>query len=239
MSIFVVKFRKVYATGGKMIINIILVFLSAFALCKTINYTRNEDFSISTNKCIALMGLFVVLWCSGYAVVGISTDFSIAMVARTVGYTSVWGYLITEVYFVIRSSKLLENKLKYIIAFFSLLCILDIIYYAASDSIEFVRLQGRTSFYLEAGMASTIHNVIAIAFFVFLFPIALRWLKKSTLKRDKRIIWYLILSNFSIIIGATFDTIMPILGRPVFPMSGVGAFLPMLSSYMWQGNIIP
>lgn len=109
------------------------------------------------------------------------------------------------------------------------LSILDTIIYAFGDNASFVVRNGRTAYTLKYTWGVAYHIAFIISMFTSLLFIALKYAKKSELKRKKVFVIRATIINIGLVILSIPTTWLPLLGIPSFPSSGFAIMVAFVS----------
>lgn len=209
-----------------------LLILGAVALTISISYFLKESHFHAVNFYLMLMGVLTFLWCFGYGMMGMTTDFHLALIFRNIGLFGVIAFLVTETLFALRMSSCMSPRNSKIAAgLVILLGIIDYLLFSNGSALRFIREGDRTSYFADATFARSFHGLCIAAVFVFLCTIGILWFRRCVLKREKKQVEIMFLVNIVILLGSIPDTVMPVLQRPSLPTSAYGAALAYLIIY--------
>lgn len=212
-----------------MLINLSLVFLGTISLILGISYFIRERNNLVLCTLILLLGVFSSIWNFGYAFMGMTGNSDYALLGRQLGLFGILAFLITESAFLVIETEIPTIALYTLIPIDVLFGLIDFVLFGKADNIIFIRFQERTCFYAKNTYGRYFHDFFLVFLFISMFVLAIVWLKKSKLRREKNIVLYMIIANCFIVLFALPDTILPLLNQPSFPSSCYGGFLAYLT----------
>ncbi len=217
-------------------VSCILIMLGTLSAVLGISfYIRNVKYARDISCYILLYGIMATFWCLGYGLIGVTEDLTLCGYLRIFGVVGIAGFLTNECFFVIDMAKLPRIRGIIMKFFMLLISLVEVFFYADTGVDSFVRIGSWTTWYVNPDYSFNrqVHVAYMILSFFILFSLAMLWVKGSTLKRQKKFIDILIISNFLLTLFAIPDTLMPMLGRPALTTSGIGAAL--CTAVVWYG----
>lgn len=207
------------------VVNLSLIILGTIAFVLGISYFIREKNHTSLRVLILMLGIFATMWCFGYAFMGMTGNTSFAIIGRNFGLFGVIAFMVTETAFLIIEVGLPKLVLKTLLPVTVLIAAIDFVFYSNINNLIFIRYQERTCYYARSTPARSFHEFFIIFLFVSMLSIGIYWLRKVRLRREKDIVFLLIVANLSIAVASLPDTILPLLNLPSFPASCYGCFI--------------
>ena len=208
-----------------LLINFSLLFCGVLALATGFFYVQVEKNDVLLKRSLVIMGFFAFLWCGGYAWMGFARDLSAAYLGRSAGLLGVLGFMVTEAIFVIQFSDTIKIPKFVPVTILLGTALLDAFLFLQPHVLTFTQVDGRTCYYANVSIGRRFHEIFVILLFLFMLFMAVNWYRQDHLKREKRIIFTMILANICIVLCALPDTLLPMFDKPSFPSSGYGAFI--------------
>lgn len=213
------------------IVNLSLIVLGSMVIVFAISYFLRETSDRTLRLLIPLLGFFATLWCMGYGLMGASSNYSYALIARNVGLFGIIGFMVSETAFLLIEVNFPKKALYTLLPFDIVFSCVDFYLFSQPENQTFVTIGNRTSYYANLTFARSVHGVYITFLFLSLLSLALLWLKKSHLKREKSIVGVMTFANFCLVFSCLPDTILPLLNIPSFPSSAYGGFLVYIMIY--------
>ena len=211
--------------GMNFLINYLLLIGGAVALSCACFYANTEKRRTLFNNTIVILGFFLFIWCTGYALMGMTENLSMAYVFRNVGLLGVNGFMTTEFIMLAYLSDVFGKARPYVIGIMLFLTGTDYVIYSRHSENVFYRLDGRTVYTTTMSFGRLVQFTYLSITMVMLFICGIGWLRKTIYRRERTIVYLMFVANFMIVIGAILDTVLPMLGVPSFPGSGYGSFV--------------
>lgn len=207
------------------VVNVSLIICGTIALVTGISYFFREKDLTALRVLILLLGIYATMWCSGYAFMGMTGNTSYSIVGRNIGLFGVLAFMVTETAFLIIEVKLPDIVLKTLLPADIIIAVIDFIFYSNENNLIFIRYHERTCYYARSTPARSFHEFFIAFLSISMISIGIYWVRKVRFRREKDIIFLLILANLSIAVFALPDTILPLLNMPSFPASCYGGFI--------------
>ena len=217
-------------------INCLLFILGTVALVMGISfYFRNIRYEKETSIIILMYGLSSAVWCICYGFIGIIPKVEWCPYIRILGIFAVDAFIMTEVFLGCKLTSIDKKKSTIVKIIMMIFTVVDFFLFSQRDVDIFVRQNEWTTWYSnpEYGFVRTYHSFfVGLTFFVLLI-LASIWVAKGTLKREWRFINLLYIANFLFFACSIPDTFLPLLGKPAYSTSGIGAAL--CTMVVWYG----
>ena len=214
----------------------LLLVVGTVALVMGISfYMRNIKYEKETSIIILMYGLASGVWCYIYGLIGILPVVQYAGYIRMVGIVAVNAFIMTEVFLACKLIAFKRSRDMIIKHVMLLFAIVDTIMYAQKDVDIFYRDNGWTTWQANPAysFARNFHSAYVGLTFVVLFALASVWISRETLKREWRFVNLLYIANFMFAACSIPDTFFPLLGKPAYATSGIGAAL--CTMVVWYG----
>ena len=190
-------------------LNLILIALATLSLATGISFFIQERDSGYLRVHILLFNLAVFCICAGYGLMAFIPDIRYAPIPRLIGFAGIDFFLLAELSFVFRELNVRYNWYLLGMGFFIAWALLDIVIFGRPSVVEFIRLEYYT-IYSHDNMDERLHAfhyIFVSVIGLILFVHGVLWFKTKTLKRDKRFVLELILSNFIILFASITDIV--------------------------------
>lgn len=208
-----------------MSINTILIVMATSALIYGYDYVRREKRNGTIRKCLMANGLMTFFWNFGYGMMGMCENYTFCYMWRALALFGVCGFLIVELIFVRHITNTPKKIFTPIIRIFFILGIINFLLVSNPSVVDFFRYNGRTAYSSNPGIARTFQGIFIFTVMILLISMAIYWRFHVTLRREKELLLLLFVYHFSLVFTMIPDTILPVLGYPSIPASGVGAFI--------------
>ncbi|MCR5733914.1 MAG: response regulator [Lachnospiraceae bacterium] len=210
------------------VINCILIIIGTVAAIAGINYCiRYRDARGKIRFYILVCGLSSGLWCTGYALVGLTPDLTQCGTIRAFAVFGVCSFLATEILLVADLSGANQRLVRIAKGIAIAISIPDFIIYSANDMDIYIRVYGRNSWYANPDYTfnGTCHSVYMGLITLLLFIFWIIWIKNSKLKRLRNFLLMFLGANLLIFLFSIPDTFASAGGGHPVPTSGIGAAL--------------
>jgi len=217
-------------------VDVILIILGTVSAVLSVSFcVRNLGYLRDISLHILFYGIMSSIWCLSYGCIGITEDFALCGYIRMVGVFAVIGFLVNECIFVAKMARLSRPVSFIINGLMLVFSLVDLILYAHPGLDVFFRIGSWTTWHAnpEYTFNRNLHSVYVAYSFLTLFIMALIWLKKSRLKRQKKFVYIMIAANYLLIFFSLPDTFFPLFGIPAVSTSGIGGALCTL--VIWYG----
>ena len=177
-------------------LNLLLIVIGILELATGIFVRIQEKDSSDFREFIPTFTFFSTMICCGYGLMGIMPDVSKAYIPRFFGLWGCLGLLLTE-FSVIIYDKNISKIAKFVIVNIpSLFGFVDLFLYGQKGVNNYIRHDFYNTFEL-ADKRFAIFNYGYLMFLgILLLVMSVRWYKTKTIKREKRFVAQIILSNF-------------------------------------------
>ena len=218
-----------------LVISCILLMLTSpvFALGVSF-FLKNRGTTGNTRYYILALCVTASIWCAAYGSIGITDKLQRAEVLRVFGVLAINAFLVVEVFLFTGLSamkRLISHTLRAIVV-----CVgfADFILYSDRKADLFVRIGNWTTWLQnpEKELARLFHSGFILLYFLILFGTGIVWIRKNKLRRQKRFILLVFLSNFLMIFFTLPDTFLPMLGFYPVATSGIGAALCAIVTWL-------
>jgi len=219
--------------------NVVLLMISSIVLFIGIQFYINSKVSSNKTRYYVLgYSIFSGLWCLCYGLIGLTDNYTYAMILRAAGVFSINGFSIVEVFLLSSLDTEKKNIRVPVRVFAIILGVVDTVLFANKNVAKFVRVGNWTTWVSnpEYSFARMAHSGIVILYVIIMFFLGVRWYKSNTLKRQKRFILCVFIANFSMLFLTIPDTLLPIFGRYIVSTSGIGAAICTI--VIWYGASI-
>lgn len=209
-----------------LIINSLLLMLGAISLVFGVSfYLRNRHAAGKIRSYILLYGLCSAIWCICYGAIGITDNLTQCEIMRKIGVVGINGFLVTEVFLVSEMSGSNKGLIRYMRAAAIFIAVVDFMFFAQNKVDLFIREQSWTTWkaHPDGRMNRTIHSVYIVLIFCILIFFGINWIINNRLKRLKRFLLMVFVSNFIMLFFTLPDTFLPAMGKPAISTSGLGA----------------
>ena len=187
-------------------LNLILACLAVLALTAGISFFVSEKESGHTRIAMLCLGIDTFFICMGYAVMGFMPNVDYAYIPRLAGLCAIDIFLLIELAFLSVEVKFKQSIQIFVLGFFILYAVLDIIIFGRPSAIIYVRYDFHTAYEnVPNGGAFAFHYSYVSAIAIALMIHGVHWYKGKKLKRDKQFVVELILANFVILFAAFPD----------------------------------
>ena len=219
------------------VINCILLMTGAVAAVVGISFfLRNRQASGNISWYILFYGICSALWCICYGMIGITDNLRLCSDIRRVGIVGINTFLITEVFLVSEMSGAVWRIVRNARIFIIVISIIDFLVYSPKGVDIFMRRQGDWTTWVANPAYSInrgVHGIyILLVYFVLIF-FGITWSRTTRVKRLRRFLSMVFLSNYIMLFFALPDTFLPAMGMDAVATSGMGA--AACTMVMWYG----
>ncbi|MBR0131770.1 MAG: response regulator [Lachnospiraceae bacterium] len=218
------------------IINCLLLMLGSVSAVLGISfYFRNRQAAGKTRFYILFYGLCSAVWCICYGMIGISDNLELCEQIRKVGVAGINGFLLTEVFLVSEMSGAKKSLIRAMRVFAILIAVTDFLFFARSKVDMFIRKRAWTTWTAnpDGDFNRTVHAIYIGLIFCILILFGINWIINNKLRRLKRFLFMVFVSNFIMLFFTLPDTFIPAAGMPAISTSGLGA--AACTIVMWYG----
>ena len=186
---------------------------------------KNAGYFRST---VLLLGLSAALWQIGYGVFGICDNLELCVTIRRLALIGVSLYPITETVLALHMTKVSKNAQYTVRAFLTIYALADWILFSNPNVDIIERADGFTRFAAVDSPARTFHSLFVFTVFLIAFISWCIWYKGVKFKREKKLMYRILLANLAIMVCAIPDTFLVSSMKYGYPTSGIGAGLSIL-----------
>ena len=217
-------------------VSVVLLMIGAiaFVLCSSF-FFQNKDSKGKIRYYVLGYGIGSLLWCLGYGLIGISYNVTLAEDVRKIGVVGTELFLVTELFLISEMSGAGKVTLWTFRVIGVILAITDIILYTPDKVNIFLRKHDGMTWYANPVYRSVklFHIGCIIFFLVSLLAFYITWIRVNRLKRLRRFLLYIFISNIILIVFTLPDTFLPDMGYEAVSTSGIGAALCAI--VVWYG----
>ena len=203
---------------GELINSSVLILGTVAGICGISFYVREKEMG-SLRVCIMLMGIFAALWCYGYGMMGMYTQLPNIAIARAVGMFSIIGYLGALLNLIIYLINMPMVYRKILTLCYIIYGMSDFIIMVKYSDHQYIRVGGRTAYYIADGFATSYHKIFLVIAMAVLFGIGFIWISNCN---AKNLILVIILAHVCLVVSTAPDTLLPAFGLPSFPSTCYG-----------------
>ena len=186
---------------------------------------KNAGYFRST---MLLLGMSAAMWQIGYGVFGICDNIEVCAIIRRFALIGVGLYPLTETVLALHMTKV-SKKAQYVVrTFLMVYALADWILFSNPEVDIIERVDGFTRFAAVDSPARTFHSLFVFTVFLTAFISWCIWFKGVKFKREKRLMYRILIANMAIMLCAIPDTFLVSRMKYGFPMSGIGAGLSIL-----------
>ena len=218
------------------IINCLLLIAgTTAAICGLGFYVRNKKAPGRMRFYIFSYGICAAIWCLFFGLIGFCDDPALCNIFRKIGDIGVVSFLITETFLVTDISGADKRIADVCKAISIVLGAVDYLFFSQDKVNTFVRVGNWTTWVAnpEGALNRAVHSGYIALTFVILFSLAIVWFRNNKLKRLRRFLHFVFVSNFTMLFFTLPDTFLPAMGKPAVATSGIGAALCAI--VMWYG----
>ena len=218
------------------IINCLLLIIgTAAGVCGIGFFIRNQKASGRMRYYILAYGVSSAIWCILFGMIGFCDDLSLCYALRKVADIGVVSFLIAEAFLVTDICGVNERIARVCKALSIVLGVVDYLVYSQDKVNTFVLIGNCTTWVAnpEGAVNRAVHSAYIAITFIMLFSFAIVWYRNNRVKRLKRFLRYVFISNFTLLFFTLPDTFLPAFGKPAVATSGIGAALCAI--VMWYG----
>ncbi|MCR4922446.1 MAG: response regulator [Lachnospiraceae bacterium] len=218
------------------VVSCILLILGTLSSVLGISfYIRNREAEGNIKYYILFIGITSAIWCFSYGMIGMCGDIELCHYIRKFGVIGINSFLVSEAFLVTEMSGVNKSIASVLRAASIVMGIADYLIYSVKDVDIFIRKGDWTTWIGNPDYAINrhIHSLYIVLIFLILFCSGLVWIKTNDLKRHKRFMFMVFLSNFVMLFFTFPDTFLPAMGKDSIATSGMGA--AFCTVVMWYG----
>ncbi len=210
----------------------ILLIVGSISIIYGVHFFQREKDSGFLRSTMLVLGVSAGIWQIGYGLFGLSEDFAVAAVIRKIALLGVSIYPVEETFLALRMTGLSKRGQRILRVLLSALAVADWILFSRNSVDEFVRVGSWTTFRSVACPERTFHNIEVTIVFLSAFLAWLFWYFRVKRKREKRLMYGILVANLAIMLAAVPDTFLVHVMDYGLPTSGLGAGLSLLLWYV-------
>ncbi|MCM1107192.1 MAG: diguanylate cyclase [Blautia sp.] len=210
-------------------VNISLIVMATIIGMCAITYFFGETVNWHHQRFMLLLGLFALLWCVGYAIMGLTGDRSLAYFWRSLGLLGAILFAVTYLNFAARISGAFTGYWRIVFSLLYVPGIADWLLFSRPGNVILLRSDYRTRFYAVTTGGRIFHGIFTILLCIALIVLFVRRYSRASLRRDKRIVWALSIAILVLLLCCLPDLVLPLWGFASFPGSCYGVFLCYLT----------
>ena len=218
------------------IINCLLLIIgTAAGACGISFFIRNQKAAGRMRFYIFAYGVCSAIWCIFFGLIGFCEDLSLCYAFRKIADIGVVSFLIAETFLVTDICGVNERIARCCKALSIVLGAVDYAFFSQDKVNTFIRMGSCTTWLAnpEGAFNRAVHSAYIALTFIMLFSFAIVWYRNNKVKRLKRFLRYVFISNFTLLFFTLPDTFLPAIGKPAVATSGIGAALCAI--VMWYG----
>ncbi len=189
-------------------LNLLLIAIGILELSTGLFVRFQEKESSDFREFIPVFTFFSTMICCGYGLMGIMPDVSKAYIPRFFGLWGCLGLLLTEFSVTIFDMNIKKITKHIIIQIPSIFGFIDLFLYGQKSVNSYIRHDFYNTFELADKKFALFNYAYLIILGILLLIMTVRWYKRKTIKREKRFVAQIILSNF-IVLLAVFPVFFP------------------------------
>ena len=210
----------------------LLIIVGTVSIVYGVHFFWKEKNSGYLRRTMLLLGLSAGIWQIGYGFLGLNDNDTICLITRRIALIGVSLYPLTETVLALRKTGI-SKKGQYVIrSVLTILAITDWILFSGSRADVFIRVGNWTTFQAVKCPERTFHEIYVAIIFLTALGSWFLWFRKVKIRREKRLLYGILLANISIMVFALPDTILVRLLNYGFPTSGLGAGLSLMQWYL-------
>ncbi len=210
---------------------LLLIAGTISAMCG-VTFFRMERNTGYYRSSMLLLGLSAGIWQAGYGLLGLVDDFEVCGIIRRIALIGVSLYPITETVLAMRMTGASRKFQYFMRIMLTVLAIADWIVFSRPDVDVFERVGNYTVFIAVDDPARIFHNIFVFIVFLSAFLSWLFWFKRTRFKREKRLMYGMLIANLAILVAAIPDTFLVGKLSHGYPTSGLGAGVSLVLWYL-------
>ena len=206
-------------------LSVVLVILGIMNISVGMLAIADGNRDILVNRLFFIVCFTSMVWCIGYALMGIAPGELASYVLRAVALFGVFSCCAAIVFYTQNMSRIF---FKYQRAFEVYLISGGLFSYVAvamPQAVTFTMTPYGRYYVSNQWIGRYIQYVYLASLFAVCLHIAFKWWKGTKYKREKRMARYLVVSSVVITLGAFFDAVFPLFGMTAFPSSAITTFI--------------
>ena len=219
----------------EILLNILLIIFGTVTLVCGISFFYRERNTGQTRAYVLGYCIGATLWCYGYGLLGICTDFELAENIRWVGVLGINILMVTDCFMATSLSEIKRIWKLTIRTIIVILAVLDLLIYTSPEVDTYVRIGNWTTWYGNNCWNRTYHSVYLGIMILTLLLNAALWIRIEKVRRRIKFMWMIIIANFALLLACIPDTIFVSMGIRALPTSGFGGAL--CSAIIWYGAV--
>ena len=219
-------------------INLIILMAGTISIHLGASFLRRERNTRGFFKySVFLLALGNGLCCIGYSTMSLSFNATLAYIFRVIGLVGINIYLIAEIILITSCLNFSKTAEYFLIGFLTIAALFDIVIYGSRDTDIFVRYDAFTSYVRSDPYRHLFHYTYLVIFAICVALIGIAWAKNVKYKREKRLVFFGLLSNLILTLSAIPDLLklnIDIAYAHIFYCLGI--FLAFLVFYLAANN---
>ena len=218
------------------LINCLLLIVGTTAgICGLSFYVRNKEAAGRMRIYIFSYGVCAAIWCLFFGLIGFCDDPAVCNIFRKAGDIGIISFMITETFLAMDITGADKRVGAFFKTFSVVLGAVDYLAFSQENVNTFVRVGNWTTWIAnpEGAVNRAVHTAYIALTFIVLFTSAIVWYRNNKVKRMRRFIFLVFVSNFTMLFFTLPDTFLPAMGKPAVSTSGIGAALCAI--VMWYG----
>ncbi len=194
-------------------------------------FQREKDAGYFRNTML-ILGLSAGIWPIGYGMVGFCQDPEVCVWFRRLALAGVVAYPLAETILGLKKTRLSQIAQNLIRVALTVYAVADWLIYSRAGVDRFVQVGTWTTFQAVPCPERTFHTIYIIVICSMGFSAWFLWFKNMTHKREKKLLYGILVANVVIAICAIPDTFLVRWMEFGLPLSGFGAGISMLLWYL-------
>ncbi len=213
-------------------LSVCLIVVGSIAIIYGVFFFKREKNAGYFRIAMLVLGLSAGIWPIGYGSVGLCPDPELCVWLRRFALIGVVSYPLVETMLGLRKTKLPEKWRNVIRIALAGYAFLDWILYSRSGVDLFIQVGNWTAIQAVSCPERTFHTIYIIVICSVGISIWFLWLKNITHKREKKLLYGILVANIVIALCAIPDTFLVRYMQYALPLSGLGAGISMLLWYL-------
>ncbi|MBO4214412.1 MAG: response regulator [Lachnospiraceae bacterium] len=175
-----------------------------------------------------LLGISAGIWQLGYGVFGICDNIVLCEFIRKIALLGVSLYPLAETVLALHMTRI-SRKVQYLIRIILTVgALLDWALFSRPETDVFVRVNGFTRFKAVTSASRSYHLTFVMIVFLIAFASWCLWYRETRFKREKRLLFRILIANLAIMVCTLPDTILVEHLEYGYPTSGIGAGISLV-----------
>ncbi|MBQ6442141.1 MAG: response regulator [Lachnospiraceae bacterium] len=213
-------------------LSVSLIVVGSHSIIYGILFFRREKDAGYFRLTLLILGLSAGIWPIGYGMVGLCPDPELCVWFRRLALAGVVSYPLVETFLGLKKTKL-SRKWRYLIRFvLAGYAFADWMLYSRPGVDHFIQVGNWTAFQAVPCPERTFHTIYIIVVCSVGFSAWFFWFKNITHKREKKLLYGILVANIVIAVCAIPDTFLVRWMNYGLPLSGLGAGISVLLWYL-------